>query len=102
MDPVSSREDLNQPDKMTIYYLTIINNEQLGRKDTYLNETIEGAQAAIVAHVKDELEIDAEEEIKKHMVKMATHRRVEFTVTDNDDNYECECFIECRTIQLDR
>ena len=91
---------LNQPDKMTIYYLTIIDEERHGSKSTYLNETIEGAMAAIVMHVKDELDIDAEEEIEKHMLKMATHRHVEFTITENEDEYALECSIECRTIQL--
>ena len=86
---------------MTIYYLTIIDEERHGSKYTYLNETIDGAVAAIVMHVKDVLDIDAEEEIEKHMEKMETHRTITFVVTDNEDGYEHECGIECRRIQLE-
>jgi hypothetical protein len=82
---------------MTIYYLTIVDEERYGSEYTYLNETIEGAVAAIKMYVNDVLDIDAGEEIEKHMVKMETHRRVQFTITDN----EHECSIECRRIQLE-
>jgi len=86
---------------MTMYYLTIIDEERHGSEYTYLNETIEGAIAAIKMYVNDVLDTDAEEEIKMHMEKMETHRRVQFTITDNEDGYEHECSIECRTIQLE-
>jgi hypothetical protein len=92
--------DLPQPDKMTFYYLTILDEERHGSEHTYLNETIEGAVAAIVMHVKDVLDTDAEEEIEKHMEKMETHRTITFVITDNEDGYEHECHIECRRIQL--
>jgi hypothetical protein len=86
---------------MTMYYLTIIDEERHGSKCTYLNETIEGAVASIVMYVKDEYDIDAEEEIEKHMALMETHRIVDFIITDNEDGYEHECAIQCRRIQLE-
>ena len=85
---------------MTNYYLTIIDEKRHGSEHTYLNETIEGAVAAIVLHVKDVLDTDAEEEIEKQMEDMEHHRVIEFVITDNEDGYEHECHIECRMIQL--
>jgi hypothetical protein len=96
MDPYVLRDKDIPTDRMTMYYLTIVDELQYNELYTYLNETIEGAQAAIDTHVKDVLDIDAEEEIEKHMAKMETHRRVEFTIGDGDNG----CKIQCRMIQL--
>lgn len=81
---------------MTICYLTIID----GRTNIYLNETIEGAVAAIKMHVKDVLDIDADDEVEEHMTKMAAYHTIEFVISSGRRSHG-DCKIECRTIQLE-